>query len=465
MDRRGGFWSTVLLILLLFMAGMQPGYSQASQTSTNLETYATISPGEIWVKGSGSTPEKTKLTLTVKGVSKDLTTTEPVDAVLVIDRSESMAQSARLEAAKIAAKNFIALLNPETDRVGLVSFAATATVDQSLTFNQQDVTSKIDGLNAGGLTAIEDSIHLANAVLASQGRVRAAHLELILSDGLTNIGSSSSKEAEKAREAGIEIYTIGINAVDDTLLKNIATATGGRYYSAANLDNLKEIYNGLRRLAAEDIVVTVVLPEYVNHEGGYSEAPYSIIPNADGTTSLVWRVEALAAGAVWSVSFDISSKKSGSLPAIVYGNSKATYIDPAGASSSVIFPNVIMTAKPTQPPQSTSGEVEGADGGRPGASYLDFFGIKTSPFFFFIAHNLLALAAILLVLGFLHMFVGRMSEASKKDKQAKKLVLLKILVKVLYIALIISLIILFLQILLFTLSHIAQFYPIPEVQH
>jgi hypothetical protein len=124
-----------------------------------------------------------------------------------------------------------------------------------------------------------------------------------------------------------------------------------------------------------------------------------------------------------------------------------------------------MTAQPTQPPQSTSGEVEGADGGRPGASYLDFFGIKTSPFFFFIAHNLLALAAILLVLGFLHMFVGRMSKTSREDKQTKRLIFLKILVKVLYIALIISLIILFLQILLFTLSHIAQFYPILEVQH
>lgn len=91
----------------------------------------------------------------------------PTDIVLILDRSGSMAGSP-LANLKNGAKKFIDIIDEATDgmqdghigfgsRIGIVSFAATATQDTQLITSVADLKSAVDALSSGGRTNHEDA--------------------------------------------------------------------------------------------------------------------------------------------------------------------------------------------------------------------------------------------------------------------------------------------------------------------
>src|SRR3990167_6109467 len=85
----------------------------------------------------------------------------PADVVLAIDRSGSMNESAggsvtKLSAAKTASNNFLDILANDTDnRAGLVTYAATSTLNQTLTNNFQSIKTAVNSITANGGTCIQ----------------------------------------------------------------------------------------------------------------------------------------------------------------------------------------------------------------------------------------------------------------------------------------------------------------------
>ena len=81
---------------------------------------------------------------------------KPVDTVLIIDKSGSMGWDSptRMSQAKSSAKTFVDQMNSAQDRVGLVSFSSSTTLDQSLSNNFVSVKTKIDSLSANGATQL-----------------------------------------------------------------------------------------------------------------------------------------------------------------------------------------------------------------------------------------------------------------------------------------------------------------------
>ena len=86
----------------------------------------------------------------------------PTDIVLILDRSGSMAGSP-LANLKSGAKKFIDIIEEATDgtpdgmigsgsRIGIVSFASTATQNTQLITSVADLKNAIDSLSAGGNT-------------------------------------------------------------------------------------------------------------------------------------------------------------------------------------------------------------------------------------------------------------------------------------------------------------------------
>ena len=90
---------------------------------------------------------------------------------------------------------------------------------------------------------------------------------ILMTDGENNSGEMSPMEAsEIAKELGIKIYTIGIGAreiqirvpfghttvknteLDENLLKNIASTTGGEYFRAGSEKEFQEIFNRIDSL-------------------------------------------------------------------------------------------------------------------------------------------------------------------------------------------------------------------------
>jgi Ca-activated chloride channel homolog len=198
--------------------------------------------------------------------------------MLSIDVSGSMLSQditpSRLEAAKAAAKGFVAGL-PRGIPVGLVTFAGDAMLIASPTEDRGRINGAIDGITVRHRTAIGDG--LIEAVAALPERMRPPHgdssppasgtpkppgVVVLLSDGQNNAGTDPLDAAEWARREQVTVYTVGIGSplgsttgfmiggpLDEVTLRTIAERTGGTYHHASSAGELKNIYRTVSRSA------------------------------------------------------------------------------------------------------------------------------------------------------------------------------------------------------------------------
>ena len=114
----------------------------------------------------------------------------PIDAVLVIDTSlsmtmYSMGDGTRLDAAKVAAKNFVGNMDVSAgrDRIGLVSFSNEALVNQPLTDDKDLINSSIDSLDSISYTNVRDGYYKGIKHLKEYGRPNALKAVILMTDG------------------------------------------------------------------------------------------------------------------------------------------------------------------------------------------------------------------------------------------------------------------------------------------
>ncbi|GGF71860.1 vWA domain-containing protein [Alteromonas lipolytica] len=155
------------------------------------------------------------------------------------------------------------------DRLGLILFADTAYLQAPLTYDRETVATLLDesviGL-VGEQTAIGDAIGLA--VKRFELKTDSNRVLILLTDGQNTAGNISPQQAkELAVDAGVTVYTIGVGAdvmtvnsffgsrqvnpsqeLDETMLTDIAKATGGQYFRARDAAELEQIYAMLDQL-------------------------------------------------------------------------------------------------------------------------------------------------------------------------------------------------------------------------
>jgi Ca-activated chloride channel family protein len=191
--------------------------------------------------------------------------------MLANDVSDSMKATdvapSRLGAAQRAALRFVADL-PSAALVGQMSFARRPVVLQTPTSDHALTSSAIRQLTAGGGgTAIGATITTAMQVLGglrTAGNRRPPSAILLLSDGTSNVGPSPLAVAAQAKAAHIPIYTIALGTAHGVIshvshgrtvtssvplnaseLNAIATASGGRAYTANDATRASAIYRQL----------------------------------------------------------------------------------------------------------------------------------------------------------------------------------------------------------------------------
>lgn len=197
---------------------------------------------------------------------------EGIDIVVALDLSQSMLQRDfkpnRLETAKKLLEEFID--KRINDRISLVVFGGDAYTKVPLTFDHnvvKDITSKLttDDITSNNRTAIGMGLGVSlNRLKDSEAKSKVI---ILMTDGENNSGEMSPMGAsEIAKELGIKIYTIGIGAreiqirvpfghttvknteLDENLLKNIASTTGGEYFRAGSEKEFQEIFNRIDSL-------------------------------------------------------------------------------------------------------------------------------------------------------------------------------------------------------------------------
>jgi Ca-activated chloride channel homolog len=190
--------------------------------------------------------------------------------MLANDVSSSMTSTdvkpTRLAAAKKAAENFISSV-PGTVKVGLVEFSKKPVVLQSPTSDHALTVAALSQLRTGGGTAIgealQTSLQLIRGLPAQNGRKPPGAI-LLISDGSNNVGISPVTVAREAASEHIPVYTIALgspnatiavkrgsqtvmepNPPDPQAMAQIANASGGRTFAAADTAGLSAIYNHL----------------------------------------------------------------------------------------------------------------------------------------------------------------------------------------------------------------------------
>ena len=200
--------------------------------------------------------------------------TEGIDIILAMDVSTSMLardfKPDRISAAKDIAIEFIA--QRPTDRMGIVVFAGESYTQCPLTTDRATLINLMKSVETG---LIEDGTAIGNGLATAVGRMKdsdaKSRVVILLTDGVNNRGEVAPEmAAEIAKTYGIRVYTIGVGAngrapypvmtpfgiqlqdmeveIDEGLLKQIAEATGGRYFRATDNTKLAEIYSEINQM-------------------------------------------------------------------------------------------------------------------------------------------------------------------------------------------------------------------------
>ena len=229
--------------------------------------------------------------------------TNKTTIILALDVSRSMCSTDimpnRLTAAKEAAVSFIERQRPGT-QIGVVAFSGYAELVQPPTTDGELLTDSIQGLLTGSRTAIGSGIMKSIDAIAeidpsvapsiAEGSstpkptpvakgAYAPDIIVVLTDGASNAGPRPVAAAQQAADRGVRVYTIGFGTargaempncnpgvqgrepqfgggqgfggggfrrgIDEATLKQVASITDGKYYSAESASELNDIFSNL----------------------------------------------------------------------------------------------------------------------------------------------------------------------------------------------------------------------------
>lgn len=214
-------------------------------------------------------------------ISTRTKTTKGIDIVMAIDVSSSMLardlKPNRLSALKDVAADFIK--KRPNDRIGLVAYAGEGYTKTPITTDKSIVLNALAEITYGQL---EDGTAIGMGLATSVNRLKESTAKskiiILLTDGVNNSGFIEPQTAaDLAIEFDIKTYTIGLGTngnalspiaynadgsfrygmrqveIDEALLKDIAQATGGRYFRATDNESLEEIYDEINKLEKTEV--------------------------------------------------------------------------------------------------------------------------------------------------------------------------------------------------------------------
>jgi Ca-activated chloride channel family protein len=201
---------------------------------------------------------------------------ERASIMLITDVSGSMqatdVRPTRLVAARIAAKRFVAQV-PKTVNVGVMALSSKPRVLASPTRDRVAINTALDQLAPRGGTGTGEAIQAATNILRHQPGVngkRPPAAIVLLSDGAATGKIDPVAAAQAARKLHIPIYTVALGTAQGTItvprpgdaggtetrqvppdprsLAEVARASGGKTYAAADASKLSDVYKSLGSL-------------------------------------------------------------------------------------------------------------------------------------------------------------------------------------------------------------------------
>ncbi len=215
-------------------------------------------------------------------------TLDGLDIVIVLDVSDSMLIEDmkpfnRLESAKDTIARFVQ--KRTSDRIGVVIFAGEAFTLVPPTLDYDLIINRIGQIQTAADAKIKDGTAIGVAMGAGAARLKDSQAKsrvmIFLTDGENNSGTIDPETGlEIAKGYGIKIYSIGLgqsgptklpiytqdmfgqkvkryqpfeSTVNDELLNQMATVTGGKYFRANKENSLENVFNEINKLETTKI--------------------------------------------------------------------------------------------------------------------------------------------------------------------------------------------------------------------
>lgn len=275
----------------------------------------------------------------------------PTDIVLILDRSRSMAGSS-LANLKNGAKRFIDIIDEATDglqdgqiglgsRIGIVSFADTATQDTSLITSVDDLKAAVDALTANGLTNHADAFEKALALFDPLSP--NAKVMVLFTDGRTTVGGDPSPIAAAARAQGVTIYCIGLSGnggVDEDALNDWASDPDSSYVAITPDDaELEALFADLARNISRPGATGIVLTDQVFSCFKITSlsAPTKGTASLLNDTTVEWKIGELGVRNSEGAALTFTVQHVGPCAGLLEVNEKITYAD--NERNTVHFPS------------------------------------------------------------------------------------------------------------------------------
>jgi Ca-activated chloride channel homolog len=263
----------LLPALAVLYARHQRSRTRAARAFSSPQLAASVTPDRPgWRRHAPMAVVAAAITLLLIAAARPQTTVavpvEHASILLMTDVSGSMeaqdVQPSRLVAVRRAATTFVDGV-PKQVNVGVMAFNQTPTILQSPTTDRIAVKAALQRLRSSGGTATGNAVRAAVRILtAGPGKPPPAAI-VLLSDGKSTSGVSPVAAAQEAGRRHIPIYTVALGTATGTItiprpgggtetrpvppdpetLRQIAAASGGQAYQAADAQRLSQVYERL----------------------------------------------------------------------------------------------------------------------------------------------------------------------------------------------------------------------------
>lgn len=207
---------------------------------------------------------------------------EGIDIAISLDVSGSMMaedlKPNRIEAAKKVAADFID--QRVNDRIGLVIFSGESFTQCPITIDHNILKEQLLQVKSGILTdGTAIGMGLATAVDRLRTSKAKSRVVILLTDGVNNTGLVDPSTAlEIAKAYKVRVYCIGVGTrgeapypvqtpmgiqkqmvpveIDEALLKQVASQTGGKYFRATNNASLAAVYKEIDKMEKTKVEIS-----------------------------------------------------------------------------------------------------------------------------------------------------------------------------------------------------------------
>lgn len=160
---------------------------------------------------------------------------------------ESQCAESRLKYVQSAARAFVDLQVDSGIDLGILEFNENNNPVRPIaalnSANAEDVKLDINGLLAGGWTAIGDALEASKAEFAAAATAGRSQTAFLLTDGYNNRGADPETKVQDLKDANIRVFTIPAGSAADVAgLSEIAANTGGYMVAANPIDELPAVY-------------------------------------------------------------------------------------------------------------------------------------------------------------------------------------------------------------------------------